>query len=257
VIPFAIVGADGRLGRALVEASRASPTLRLTQAIVRPGSPRRGLDAGLVAGGEPLGVPLTDSLSALPELVVEAALPVGLAAVLDALGGRALVSASTGLDGALEARLAMAAQQAPVLSAANFSLGVALLAHLVRRAAAALPEAEIEVLEVHHRAKRDSPSGTALLLAQAAAAGRGSGEACYGRVGPREPDQIGLASLRCGDVVGEHTVWLGSPGERLELRHVASHRGTFARGALRAGAWLAGRAPGRYHLDQVLGLTDF
>jgi 4-hydroxy-tetrahydrodipicolinate reductase len=169
--------------------------------------------------------------------------------------GIALVSGTTGFDDALRARLDAAASRIALLHAANFSLGIAVLTRLVREAAAALPDWDLDILETHHAGKRDAPSGTALALGRAAADARAvafEDVAAIDRCGMRADGSIGFASLRVGDVVGEHTALLATAGERLELSHRATDRTIFARGALRAAVWLAGRAPGRYGLDATL-----
>jgi 4-hydroxy-tetrahydrodipicolinate reductase len=176
--------------------------------------------------------------------------------------GCGLVVGTTGLDGEALARLRSAAESIPVLVAPNTSLGVNLLIQLVEKAAASLPpEYDIEIFEAHHRYKVDAPSGTALRLGEAAAAGRGetlesvSVAARVGQTGPRPAGAIGFGVVRGGDIVGEHTVFYAGPGERLELTHRAHDRMTFAYGALRAAQWLRGRAAGRYAMTDVLGLA--
>jgi 4-hydroxy-tetrahydrodipicolinate reductase len=172
--------------------------------------------------------------------------------------GVALVTGTTGIDDGLAQRLKVAASHIAVLRAANFSLGVAVLTRLLRDAAAALPEWDLEILEAHHGRKQDAPSGTALALGRAAAEARGSTledtaiHAREGQVGARKAGGIGFAVLRGGDIVGEHTAMLATGGERLELVHRATDRGIFAGGALEAAAWLAGRAPGDYSIEDVL-----
>jgi 4-hydroxy-tetrahydrodipicolinate reductase len=196
---------------------------------------------------------------ALPPLdvVVDFSAPAGLSCALDHCVSRgiALVSGTTGFDDALRARLDAAASRLALLHAANFSLGIEVLTRLVREAAAALPDWDLDILETHHAGKRDAPSGTALALGRAAAGARAvafEDVAAIDRRGTRADGSIGFASLRVGDVVGEHTALLATAGERLELSHRATDRTIFARGALRAAVWLAGRAPGRYGLDATL-----
>jgi 4-hydroxy-tetrahydrodipicolinate reductase len=174
--------------------------------------------------------------------------------------GAALVSGTTSLDAAAESALDSAAEHVPVLWAANFSLGVALLAALARQAAAAVPDWDCEIIETHHRRKLDAPSGTALRLGEAVAAGRGvslQAVARHGREGAaalREPGEIGFHAVRGGDVVGDHSLLFAGEAEVIELVHRAGNREVFARGALKAAVWLAGRAPGRYRIEDVLGL---
>lgn len=262
MIPVAIVGATGRMGRRAL-ALAPEHGLQVVAAVGSPGSSHLGADAGRLAGVAPLGVPVVepgDDALGGAEVVIDLSLPEGLGHTLAVLGGRALVTGVTGLDERLRAQLDAAADTSAVLHAANFSVGVQVLVDLVRRAAGALPELDVEIVEVHHRRKVDAPSGTALLLADAVAAARHQERAsvvCHGRegpTGPRPPGEIGLHALRGGDVVGEHTVWLVGEGERLELGHVATSRDTFVRGALRAAAWIHGLPPGRYAFRDVLGL---
>lgn len=176
--------------------------------------------------------------------------------------GLALVSGTTGLDAAGERALDAAGADIAVLHAANFSLGVAVLTQLLARAAALLPDWELEIIEAHHAGKRDAPSGTALALGRAAAAARGleldavRHPARSGHEAPRDPREIGFASVRASDIVGEHTALLAGQGERIELSHRAADRAIFARGALAAVSWLAAMAPGRYGLDDFLDSLD-
>ncbi|MCB9665053.1 MAG: 4-hydroxy-tetrahydrodipicolinate reductase [Alphaproteobacteria bacterium] len=263
MVPLAVVGATGRMGRRAV-ALAAEHGLRVVAAVGSASSSHLGADAGRLAGLEPLGVPVVapgpDAFGEA-EVVLDVSLPEGLLRTLEALDGRALVTGVTGLDERLRLHLEAAAEQGPVLHAANFSAGVQVLAELVRRAAGALPELDVEIVETHHRLKVDAPSGTALLLADAVAEARHqvrSSVVRHGRegaTGPRPPGEIGLHAVRGGDVVGEHTVWLLGEGERLELGHVATSRDTFVRGALRAAAWLHDRPAGRYAFREVLGLA--
>ncbi|MDY0060662.1 MAG: 4-hydroxy-tetrahydrodipicolinate reductase [Myxococcota bacterium] len=258
---IAIAGAAGRMGRRLLAASSADPGLRLVGALERPGAPELGADAGLLAGEAACGIRLTDRPDrALAEADVlvefaggEAAGDLAAAAVRH---GVALVSGSTGLPVAAEQALLRAAEAIPLLRAPNFSLGMVVLRALARQAVAALgPAYDLEVLELHHRGKRDAPSGSALALARAAAGDDAPLRlAREGLSGGRPPGEVGVLALRGGDAVGEHTLLLLGEGERLELTHRASSREIFVQGALRAACWLAGRAPGRYTLEQVLGL---
>ena len=177
-------------------------------------------------------------------------------------GGPALVTGTTGLEGGEESLLEEAAGRVPVLTAANFSVGVNLLLLFAERAAAALPEFDLEVVEAHHRRKEDSPSGTALALGEALARGRGvqlaevRQDGRSGRPGPRPQGEIGFHALRGGDLIGEHTVHLIGDLERIELAHRASDRALFAAGALRAARWITGRSPGRYSMRDLLDLPD-
>lgn len=262
VSPLRLVvnGASGRMGRAVLEQARAAARWQLVAGIVGQGSVLEGQPLGGVeapgAARYRTRLPALDAV----DVVIDFSTPAGLAAALDAcLQARVpLVTGTTGLDAALEARLSAAAAAIPLLRAANFSLGVALLTRLLRTAAAALPDWDLEIIEAHHARKQDAPSGTALALGQAAAAARGrvltdiAAIARAADAGTRRAGSIGFASVRAGDIVGEHTALLAGNGERLELTHRAGDRAIFARGALSAAAWLAGRAPGLYALESVL-----
>lgn len=174
------------------------------------------------------------------DVIVDFSVPDGLRRLL-AVTPCPVVTGTTGLVLAPPYRI-------PVLHAANFSLGVAVLARLVREAHAALPGYDVEIVELHHAGKRDAPSGTALRLAD------GLGPLALGRDGARVPGEVGLHAVRGGDIVGEHTVYLCGPGERLQLGHVATHRGVFAKGAVHCARWLVGRAPGLYKVEDALGV---
>jgi 4-hydroxy-tetrahydrodipicolinate reductase len=259
-----ILGAGGRVGRLLIAHAADDPDLVLTRAVERPDSDLLGQDAGRLAGIDDVGVPLRPlGPGAFDgcEVVVDFSAPEAVARALPLLGDQAFVTGTTGLDGDTMDRLLDRCQTAPVLVAANFSTGVTVLLDLVARAAAALPDYDIELVEAHHRHKKDAPSGTALALGRAAAGARGltlDAVATHGRegaTGPRIDGTIGFHALRGGGIVGEHQVWLVGPGERVLLGHSAIDRATFARGALRAARWIVGRPAGRYTLRDVLGLT--
>ena len=257
-----VTGAAGRMGRALVALLVQSGEARLAGAVVREGHPWVGRDAGEAAGLAPLGVAVTDDpleAFALARAAIDFTAPeasLGFAAL--AAQARAVhVIGTTGFDDDQVARLEPASRHAVIVRAGNMSLGVNLLAALTRRVAEALPGWDLEILETHHRMKRDAPSGTALMLGEAAAEGRGARLAdvmARDRDGPRPDGAIGFASLRAGDVVGEHEVILAGPGERVVLRHVATDRAIYARGALQAALWGLERRPGRYDMRDVLGL---
>lgn len=255
----AVFGATGRMGQALVRVIRAEPRARLAAALVRGGSPSAGRavpDVEASARDGDAGC-YADRLDVAPDALIEFAGADGFDAALELAvrHGSAFVSGSTGLSAPQLAALDAAATRIPVLWSANFSLGIAVLTQLVREAAAALADWDCEIVEAHHRHKRDAPSGTALALGRAAAAGRGvaleSVAAEAARNGERRDGQIGFAVVRGGDVVGEHSVCLLGAGERIELAHRATDRDIFARGAVRAALWLAGRAPGRYALQDL------
>jgi 4-hydroxy-tetrahydrodipicolinate reductase len=257
VTRVAIVGASGRMGRALLEDAEGAGC-EVVAAIVRPGSPSLGEALG------PGGVRATDDLAEAAsrcDVVIDFSSPAAcvVAARAAAAAGVAFVSGTTGLGAEELAALEQAAGEAAVLHAANFSVGVNVLARLVELAARATGEEwDLEVFEAHHKHKVDAPSGTALLLGRAAAAGRGvdldavADWARHGATGPREQGAIGFQVMRGGDIVGEHTVFACGEGERIELGHRATDRGIFARGALRAARWIAARGPGAYSMDDVL-----
>jgi 4-hydroxy-tetrahydrodipicolinate reductase len=262
---IAILGAGGRMGKALVRCSDQFSGIKIAAAIEQPGHPSLGQDAGLAAGAGALGILISDQwqLAAAADVWIDftfhAAAP-GQAARAAELG-KAVVVGTTGLTEAEVGEVRASAQRVPIVCSPNMSLGVNLLFALVENAARALGhDYDIEVLEMHHRHKKDAPSGTALALAERAAAGRSlalSAVACHGRsgiTGERPPDQIGIHAVRGGDVVGDHTVMFAADGERVELTHRASSRDTFARGALRAAVWVHGRQPGFYSMKHVLGL---
>jgi len=259
-----LVGATGRMGAQIVRVLPQLPQLQLIGALASPGSAHLGEDVGAHAGAPACGVPISADLPALlasAQLVIDFSSAASAAATLAAcMSARtALLLGTTGLSAELEPQLSAASRELPLLVAPNTSLGVTLLLELVRAAAAALPAGfDIEIIEAHHRHKRDAPSGTALALAAAAAQGRGVrlNEATLvarsGRLGKREPGQIGFAVMRGGDVVGEHAVAFLGDGESLWLRHSATDRAVFARGALLAGVWLAAQRPGRYAMKDML-----
>jgi 4-hydroxy-tetrahydrodipicolinate reductase len=267
-VGIAVVGASGRMGRMLVRAVAETPGAYLSGATVRPGDPWAGRDVGEAMGGQPLGVVAEDDpleVFARSQAVLDFTAPAAtvLHAELAAQARLTLVVGTTGLERDELERLAAAARHAVIVRAGNMSVGVNLLTVFARRAAAVLPpEYDIEIVEMHHRAKVDAPSGTALMLGEAAAAGRRVNLADVaergrdGITGPRPAAAIGFASLRGGDVVGEHEVIFAGPGERVVLKHVATDRMLFARGAVRAALWGQDRKPGQYTMLDVLGLED-
>jgi 4-hydroxy-tetrahydrodipicolinate reductase len=263
---IAVLGADGRMGRALVRAIvAAGPEARLTAATEREGSAAIGQDAGTVATGQPLdvlieaGVPDPGAADVWIDFTVPAATMAYAEAAVAA--GASLVIGTTGLTDDQRAAIDRASKKVPVVFAANYSIGVNVMLKLVADAAQTLgPAYDLEIVETHHRAKRDAPSGTALRLAEALAEATGrdlAKDARYerhGEIGARPSSQIGLQTLRGGDVVGDHTVHFMGLGDRLEITHRASSRDTFAAGAVRAALWLAGRPAGLYDMRSVLGL---
>ncbi len=262
-----VVGAAGRMGRMLVQAIAATDGCRLAGALERPESVALGQDAGLLAGTGKSGVIITDDplpVFAHADGVLDFSTPEASVANAD-LAAQARVVHVIGTTGLSEAdfkRLEVAARHARIVQSGNMSLGVNLLASLVRKAAATLGEDfDIEVLEMHHRMKVDAPSGTALLLGEAAAQGRAvalkerSVRVRDGHTGARNAGDIGFASLRGGTVVGDHSVMFAGPGERIELVHRAEDRGLFARGAVRAALWAMDKKPGYYTMADVLDLN--
>ncbi len=248
------------MGTALVRAVCQDNRFNLVAALVPPGSIADGRDIGFVAGIGDVGVAGSNHLPAC-DVVIDFSSPAALTAWLPELQQRrvALVSGTTGLDTEQLAALSQSTDDMPVLSAANMSLGVQLTYLLVEQAAKALGvSADIEVFEAHHRHKKDAPSGTALALGRSAAQARGQSFDDVARLSregmdcARADGEIGFSTLRAGDVVGEHTVMFGLPGERIEITHRAASRDAFVRGALEAAAWLAGKPAGRYEMSQVL-----
>jgi 4-hydroxy-tetrahydrodipicolinate reductase len=263
-----VVGAAGRMGRMLVKAVSETAGCRLCGAIERAGSIALGQDAGLLAGCGKATVPITDDplpVFAQADGVLDFTAP-GASVAFAELAAQARivhVVGTTGLEESDFAKLEAAARHARVVQSGNMSLGVNLLAGLVRKVAATLGEDfDIEILEMHHRMKVDAPSGTALLLGEAAAQGRQvalkdrSVRSRDGHTGARKPGDIGFATLRGGSVVGEHSVIFAGAGERIELAHRAEDRGIFARGAVKAALWAFDKKPGYYTMADVLGLND-
>lgn len=264
-VRIAVAGASGRMGRLVLEQVLAAEDVTLAGALEHPGSPEVGSDAGALLG-RPTGVRITgDPRVALAsaDVVIDFSSPSATAGVLEAAAaqGVACVVGTTGLDGAAVAAIEFAAARVPVVAAPNMSLGVQVLAHVLGEALRLLGAGfDVEVVEAHHREKKDAPSGTALRLVEVAARARGlsmSEDLRHGRQGAsakRTPSEIGVHAVRGGDIVGDHTVILAGLGERVELTHRATSRAVFASGALRAARWVVGRAPGRYGIGDVLGI---
>lgn len=257
-IRLAINGASGRMGRALLALVREDKRFELVNALVSANSEHNGAP---VFAELPTSLRYSHDWNAVTaHVVIDFSGPEGLAAALDycITHKAALVTGTTGIDAPLQTRLDDATHHIPLLHAANFSLGVAVLKRLLSQAAAALPDWDLEIVEAHHGCKEDAPSGTALALGDAAAEARGTTlakDAVYvreGRPGARRSGSIGFAVVRGGDVVGEHTALLLGQGERVELSHRATDRSIFARGALEAAAWLTARKPGSYDIDDML-----
>ncbi len=262
----AVAGAAGRMGRMLVQVVAADPATRLVGALERSGSAALGQDAGPLAGAGELDVRITDELDialADADAILDFTTPEATLAFAEASAKRGLVHVvgTTGLTAEHLDALRRFAKQARIVQSGNMSLGINLLAGLVRQAAEALgPGWDIEILEMHHRMKVDAPSGTALLLGEAAAVGRGVSLADTavrvrdGHTGARHDGDIGFATLRGGSVVGDHSVIFAGPGERIEIGHRSEDRGIFARGAVRAAVWGCDKPAGFYSMADVLGL---
>lgn len=261
-----VVGAAGRMGRTLIRIVAETQGMVLTGAVEREGAAEIGADAGLLAGLEANDVKVTDDplpAFAKADGVLDFTSPAATLQFSELAAQARIVHVigTTGIGPEEETRIEAAARHAPVIKSGNMSLGVNLLAVLVREAAKALDDDfDIEVLEMHHKYKVDAPSGTALMLGEAAAEGRGidleerSVRSRDGHTGARNRGDIGFATLRGGNVVGEHTVMFATEGERIELTHRATDRGIFARGGVKAALWAKGKAPGVYAMADVLGL---
>jgi 4-hydroxy-tetrahydrodipicolinate reductase len=254
-----VLGPSGRMGRAVLDAARGRGDLKITAAVDRPDA--EGLGA-VVADGV-TSIADVDAGLAACDVYVDFTAPDATRGAAEAAMRHhcAAVIGTTGLSATDEAAVSALSRLAPIVVAANFSLGLNLVLGMVRQAARVLgPEWDAEVVEAHHRAKRDAPSGTALMIARAIAAGHGADydqvkrHTRDGDVGPRPRGEIGVSSIRGGDVVGEHTAYFFGAGERLEISHRATSRAIFAAGALRAAAWAVGQPPGRYDMLDVLGL---
>jgi 4-hydroxy-tetrahydrodipicolinate reductase len=266
-IRVVVAGASGRMGRQLLRTVAETDGLVLHGALERPGHPELGQDAGTLAGIKPLGVMVTgDPLPVLahaqalidftsPAHSIELAGLASQARIVDVIG-------TTGLSADDESKIRAAARHAVIIQSGNMSLGVNLLAGLVAQAARALPGYDVEIVEMHHRRKVDAPSGTALMLGEAAAKarnitlGENSARGRDGVTGPRRDGVIGFAALRGGTVIGEHQVILAGPQERIVLSHIAEDRSIFAHGAVAAVKWGIGKKPGLYAMADVLGLSD-
>ncbi|WP_165665312.1 4-hydroxy-tetrahydrodipicolinate reductase [Metapseudomonas otitidis] len=263
---IAVMGAAGRMGKTLIEAVQQNPGAGLTAAIDRSDSTLVGADAGELAALGRIGVPLSGDLAKVVDefdVLIDFTHPSVTLKNLEVCrqAGKAMVIGTTGFTAGDKALLAEAAKQIPIVFAANFSVGVNLCLKLLDTAARVLgDEVDIEITEAHHRHKVDAPSGTALRMGEVVAEALGrdlSKVAVYGRegqTGARERETIGFATVRAGDVVGDHTVLFAADGERVEITHKASSRMTFARGAVRAALWLDGQGAGLYDMQDVLGL---
>jgi 4-hydroxy-tetrahydrodipicolinate reductase len=265
-LKLAIAGAGGRMGRELARLVHITDGCTLAGGLEAKGSLYIGADIGSLIGAKELGIAVSDNAEAVIKSVdgiIDFTVPAATLTLVKhtAAYNKIHIIGTTGIDVAGDAVIKAASGSATIVKTGNFSLGVNLLASLVKRAAKALGEEfDIEVLEMHHRAKIDAPSGTALLLGKAAADGRAinladkSVRSRDGHTGARNAGDIGFATLRGGSVVGDHTVIFAGNGERLELRHVAESRELFARGAVKAALWAKGRKPGLYNMFDVLGI---
>ncbi len=261
-----VAGAAGRMGKRLVEAVQADEHAVLSGATVRPESQLYGLDAGDIAGIGRVGVKTVGSLDGVlreSDVLIDFTTPDLAMRNLDACvdAGRAMVIGTTGFSDEQSVRMQAAAADIAIVAAPNMSVGVNLVYRLLETAARTLgDDVDIEIVEAHHRHKKDAPSGTALRMGRVVAdtLGRNLDDcAVYGRQGisdVRDRKTIGFETIRAGDIVGEHTVMFCADGERVEITHKASSRLTFARGAVRAAHWVAKRAPGLYDMRDVLGL---
>ncbi len=262
----AIVGAAGRMGSRLIHAVLEAEGLELTGATERPGHPQIGMDAGLVAGAGELGILISDDLAATmvhADVLIDFTFPDVTLKNLHVCAelGKRVVSGSTGFTPEQRAEVEKYAEEIPVVLAPNMSVGVNACFKLLKEAAKILGDGfDVEVVELHHNKKKDSPSGTAVRMGEVVAEALGRD---YNRVanyhreglcGERTKEEIGMQTVRGGDIVGEHTVYFIGMGERIEISHRAMSRDLFARGAARACQWLNGKEPGLYDMQDVLGL---
>lgn len=262
-----VAGATGKMGRTLIRAVHEHPELKLASAWEAKGHPLVGQDAQTLAGLEPGQVAVRDDLEqavAACECIIDFTAPEATSNLIKLAErqGKAMVIGTTGLSLDQHNEMKQAAQSIGIVYATNFSTGVNLLWTLAKKAAQILGESfNAEIIEAHHNLKKDAPSGTALTLLEYVCAGKGldpKNSAQHGReglIGARNTNEVGVHALRAGDIVGDHTVLFAGPGERLEIKHQAHSRDTFARGASRAAAWLVSKQPGLYHMTDVLDLN--
>jgi 4-hydroxy-tetrahydrodipicolinate reductase len=266
-IKLCIAGAGGRMGRALILGGLTDARFDVVGGTERAGSALIGTDLGLMDGKAAIGYLITDNVAtacATGDVWIDFTSPGATIAALAALSAtnvKAAIIGTTGFDDSQQQAITDATQHMAIVQSGNFSLGVNLVAGLVRQAAARLgPDWDIEIIESHHRHKVDAPSGTALMLGHAAATGRGvehddvASFARHGQTGPRETGDIGYAVVRAGGIIGEHEVLFAAEDESISLTHKAASRTIFAKGALAAAAWASTQAPGLYTMDDVLGL---
>ena len=263
MIHVAVSGAAGRMGRALVRLIAEADDLELVAALEAPGHPCLGASAGALAGVQGMDLKIADQMRESPDVLVDFSLPEGSIERIEACAAAEVpcVVGTTGFSAEQRGRIEAAAGKTAIILAPNMSVGVNVLFHAAAELARALgDEYDIEIVEAHHRFKKDAPSGTAIHIAEeiARATGRNLAEAAVHGRGPGHPPrrvgEIGIHAIRGGDIVGEHIIYYTALGERLELKHVAHTRDTFAHGALRAVRWVADRGPGLYSMTDVLGL---
>ncbi|MDY6983913.1 MAG: 4-hydroxy-tetrahydrodipicolinate reductase [Pseudomonadota bacterium] len=266
MLRIAVAGVSGRMGKTLVEAITANPAVRLGAASERSGSPTIGQDVGPLCGMPALNVtPVADLATRLADFdaLIDFTSPEATLAHLElcAAHGKHLIIGTTGFDEAGKAAIAAAAQKTAIVFAPNMSVGVNLCFKLLELAAKVIgEESDIEIIEAHHRHKKDAPSGTALKMGEVVAQQLGRSlkdVAVYGRegqTGERDRKTIGFATIRAGDIVGDHTVMFATPGERVEITHKSASRRPYADGAVRAALWLQGKSSGLYSMQDVLGL---
>lgn len=264
-VHLVISGAAGRMGRRLVALGSQNPAVKIVAGLSFTGDPLLGTDIGELAGIGKLGIPLSDDLDPklMPHVMIDFSSPAGFRQWLPVCRRRkiAMLVGTTGLTDADQAEINTAAHEIAVLQTTNTSVGVAVLNYVAAQMTKMLgPDFDIEIIEQHHKHKKDAPSGTAATLADHILKARNESKdkLVYGRHGGealRQPGTIGVHSLRLGDVVGEHTAHFCGEGERLSITHIASSRDTFVKGALRAGVWLASHGAGRYTIEDVLGIN--
>lgn len=262
---IAVTGSSGRMGRMVIEATAVDDDATLVAAIDRPGSQVVGVDVGNLVGMGNLGLPVRDDLSAVTDtfdVLIDFTSPEFTLANLAVCrqAGKRMVIGTTGFSQRQKQQISDAAQDIAIVFSPNMSVGVNLTLKLLELAAKVLGDTmDVEIIETHHRAKVDAPSGTALRMGEVIAAAQGRDLkdcAVYGRSGKREPNSIGFATIRAGDIVGEHTVMFVGCGERIEITHKANSRTTFADGAVRAAHWLMQHEQGLFDMQDVLGLKE-
>lgn len=266
MIKLTVCGAAGRMGSRIIALSKENEELKLVGAIESKANPKLGLDAGVVAGVGEMNVKITDKLEKVigdTDVVINFTSPEATLEHLEIVkkNKKSIVIGTTGFSNEQIAKIQKAAQKIPIVLSPNMSIGVNLLFKILKDVAKVLgDDYDIEIIEAHHRMKKDAPSGTAIKMAKviAEAVGRNFDEvAVYARkgiIGERTKKEIGIQTVRAGDIVGEHTVLFGGLGERIEIIHKASSRDTFARGALKAAVWLYGKSAGIYDMGDVLGI---